>query len=490
MFLFIIVVLSQYYAVTGSICRCLSNDSTSWQLLNDSINGCLVLPRPSAASCTLDQFNMEACAIAYTNWINSKWRSEQLGAVQYYNFIKTTGHDILGRSTAPGSFLLRLHYMKNMPLIPQYSSCGSANVTNEVRLGAAISGSCNSVGDTGGFLQGGGHSLLPLWKGLDVDQVLEYGVVTADGQRKIVSPCQNSDLFYALSGGAGGTHDVVLSVVLRTFSSPYIISILLSIEASNETRYVTLIRDFVPFLPKLADDGCAGYISMGDHKISMKYIWPNGELNIGNATFSEFQNNNTDLVFSAKTTAFIPSFYEAYKLALTPSDPNRYNMLLGSRLIPDTVVRYRPDDQAKLFLQMKHISTKATSLLISHVVYGQDWADNTSMETQKLIAADITSRIQILDTLSNNALFDSDLNEADPNEPNWKQRYFGSQAMYDRLKSIKQVVDPQGLFICKHWVGSDDWTSDLNCPILSISIKLSLTWSFILMEFFILKTSV
>ncbi|CAF4629637.1 unnamed protein product, partial [Rotaria socialis] len=91
-------------------------------------------------------------------------------------------------------------------------------------------------------------------------------------------------------------------------------------------------------------------------------------------------------------------------------------------LIPDTVVRYRPDDQAKLFLQMKHISTKATSLLISHVVYGQDWADNTSMETQKLIAADITSRIQILDTLSNNALFDSDLNEADPNEPNWKQR--------------------------------------------------------------------
>ncbi|CAF3674436.1 unnamed protein product [Rotaria socialis] len=112
------------------------------------------------------------------------------------------------------------------------------------------------------------------------------------------------------------------------------------------------------------------------------------------------------------------------------------------------------------------------------------------METQKLIAADITSRIQILDTLSNNALFDSDLNEADPNEPNWKQRYFGSQAMYDRLKSIKQVVDPQGLFICKHWVGSDDWTSDLNCPILSISIKLSLTCSFILMEFFILKTSV
>ncbi|CAF1186165.1 unnamed protein product [Rotaria magnacalcarata] len=204
-----------------------------------------------------------------------------------------------------------------MTLIPQYSSCGSANVTNLVRLGAGV-----QWGGTGGFLQGGSHSLLSSWKGLGVDQVLEYDVVTVDGQRKIVSPCQNSDLFYALSGGVGGTYDVVVSVVLRIFRSPHIIGTLLSIEASNEALYATLIRDFVRFLPKLAE---------------------------------------------AKTTAFIPSFYEAYKLALTPSDPTGYNMLRGSSLIPDTVVRHRPDDLVQLFLQMKRLSVKATSLLINHV---------------------------------------------------------------------------------------------------------------------------
>ncbi|CAM4843031.1 unnamed protein product [Rotaria magnacalcarata] len=205
-----------------------------------------------------------------------------------------------------------------MTLIPQYSSCGSANVTNLVRLGAGV-----QWGGTGGFLQGGSHSLLSSWKGLGVDQVLEYDVVTVDGQRKIVSPCQNSDLFYALSGGVGGTYDVVVSVVLRIFRSPHIIGTLLSIEASNETLYVTLIRDLVRFLPKLAD---------GD--------W---------------------------TTAFIPSFYKAYKLALTPSDPTGYNMLLGSSLIPDTVVRNRQNDLIQLFLQMKRLSVRATSLLINHV---------------------------------------------------------------------------------------------------------------------------
>ncbi|CAF2119081.1 unnamed protein product, partial [Rotaria magnacalcarata] len=199
---------------------------------------------------------------------------------------------------------------------------------------------------TGGFLQGGSHSLLSSWKGLGVDQVLEYDVVTEDGQRKIVSPCQNSDLFYALSGGVGGTYDVVVSVVLRIFRSPHIIGTLLSIEASNETLYVTLIRDLVRFLPKLADGDWVRYMSMGDHKISMKYIWSNGYLN---------------------TTAFIPSFYKAYKLALTPSDPTGYNMLLGSSLIPDTVVRNRQNDLIQLFLQMKRLSVKATSLLINHV---------------------------------------------------------------------------------------------------------------------------
>ena len=29
---------------------------------------------------------------------------------------------------------------------------------------------------------------------------------------------------------------------------------------------------------------------------------------------------------------------------------------------------------------------------------------------------------------------------------------------------IKQEVDPHELFVCRNCVGSDDWTSDLNCP--------------------------
>jgi hypothetical protein len=56
------------------------------------------------------------------------------------------------------------------------------------------------------------------------------------------------------------------------------------------------------------------------------------------------------------------------------------------------------------------------------------------------------------------------MNEANPNEPDWQQKFFGTMEIYNQLKSIKNAVDPNGLFVCKNCVGSDDWSDDLNCP--------------------------
>ena len=58
--------------------------------------------------------------------------------------------------------------------------------------------------------QGGGHSALSPALGLGVDRVLQFKIVTPDGQYRIVNQCQNQDLFFALRGGGGGTFGVVL----------------------------------------------------------------------------------------------------------------------------------------------------------------------------------------------------------------------------------------------------------------------------------------
>jgi FAD/FMN-containing dehydrogenase len=52
----------------------------------------------------------------------------------------------------------------------------------------------------GGFITGGGHSILSPRYGLAVDHVLEMEVVTPKGEILIANECQNTDLFWAMRG--------------------------------------------------------------------------------------------------------------------------------------------------------------------------------------------------------------------------------------------------------------------------------------------------
>lgn len=64
-------------------------------------------------------------------------------------------------------------------------------------------------------MQGGGHSILSPNFGLGIDRVVEFKVVTPDGQYRVANECQNEDLFWALRGGGGGTFGVVLETTQK-----------------------------------------------------------------------------------------------------------------------------------------------------------------------------------------------------------------------------------------------------------------------------------
>lgn len=62
---------------------------------------------------------------------------------------------------------------------------------------------------------GGGHSALSSMYGMAVDHVLEWEVVDGTGKLVRASPTENSDLYWALSGGGAGTYGIVVSVVVK-----------------------------------------------------------------------------------------------------------------------------------------------------------------------------------------------------------------------------------------------------------------------------------
>ncbi|CAE7122014.1 unnamed protein product, partial [Rhizoctonia solani] len=152
--------------------------------------------------------------------------------------IKNTGHDFAGRSSAPGTLAL---YTNNIKYI-NYSATfvpdgcqqdgvpaltyGAGQDMESLFLYADsnnltfIGGSSKTVGAAGGWVQGGGHSVLSNTYGLGADRALQFKVVTPDGRSRVANACQNQDLFWALRGGGGGTFGVVLEVSSQVIPNP------------------------------------------------------------------------------------------------------------------------------------------------------------------------------------------------------------------------------------------------------------------------------
>lgn len=116
--------------------------------------------------------------------------------------IRNTGHDLAGRSSAPGSLQIHTAGLKGIqhtdsfhPTAPWGRAVESAGpavtvgagvMTGELYTAAAeagytvVGGSCSTVGIAGGWIQGGGYGILSPSRGLGVDNVLELSMVTAE----------------------------------------------------------------------------------------------------------------------------------------------------------------------------------------------------------------------------------------------------------------------------------------------------------------------
>lgn len=186
--------------------------------------------------------------------------------------IRNTGHDYFGKSTGAGGLALWTHHLKDIEFIAKYMS--PSYVGRAFKFGAGVQifeayraanaagvtvagGGCDTVGLVGGFTQGGGHGPLNSRVGLGADQVLEWEVITAAGEHLIATPTVNDDLYWALSGGGGGTYAAVLSVTLRAHEDLKVSGANLNftnIEGFDDVFY-SVVKTFLMSLPALADAG-------------------------------------------------------------------------------------------------------------------------------------------------------------------------------------------------------------------------------------------
>lgn len=120
-----------------------------------------------------------------------------------------------------------------------------------------VGGECPSVGLAGGFLQGGGHSPLSTWYGMGSDNLLQYEVVTASGAHLNASRTENSDLFWALSGGGGGTYAVVVSATVKAHPTVTVGGGAITVVAAltSQENFTAAVNAFHEMLPSILDTG-------------------------------------------------------------------------------------------------------------------------------------------------------------------------------------------------------------------------------------------
>jgi hypothetical protein len=187
--------------------------------------------------------------------------------------IRNTGHDLLGKSTGAGALGIWMHHMKNISVAQYHSShytgkamkMGAGVQSFEASAAAStaglvvVGGNCPTVGLAGGYSQGGGHGQLVSQFGLAADQVLEWEIVLADGQLVVASPNRYSNLYWALSGGGGGTYGVVISMTSKAYPELPTVSGNLSFSDTgvSRTTFLAAVALFTSLWPSIGDAGGA-----------------------------------------------------------------------------------------------------------------------------------------------------------------------------------------------------------------------------------------
>lgn len=142
---------------------------------------------------------------------------------------------------------------------------------------AVVTGFNPSVGLVG-WLAGGGHGPLSSTYGMGADNLLEATIMTPDGERHLVNPCQNEKIFAAIRGGGGGTFGVITDVVVRAFPSPKTTTHVLqvrSLDANTSQAFYSFLAFLHTEMQRLKDGGMQGYyIAVGPPIVpTLSFSW-------------------------------------------------------------------------------------------------------------------------------------------------------------------------------------------------------------------------
>ncbi|KAK9847752.1 hypothetical protein MYU51_018253 [Penicillium brevicompactum] len=413
--------------------------------------------------------------------------------------IRNTGHDYMGKSTGAGALSIWTHHLKEITINHNYTSPHYTGPAVTVGAGVQggevyaalqkqnlvmVGGECATVGPAGGYTQGGGHSALSSRYGLGADQALEWEVIDGQGRLLRASKTENSDLYWALSGGGGGTYGVVTSLTVKAFPDFPVAGVVLEFESDpdNLDPFYDAVEFYHSLVPTLtAAGGMAIANVMSSSFLLTPLTLPDTTVERALELVTPFTDKLDQLNISyAMNLTHFPSYTDHYNALIEPNPTQLVNNgQYGGKLIPLEVVE---QSNSALTAAMRSITqdgvaftsialnvssavtgTTNNSILPSwrtaamDVILATTWPEKANLGEMKQLADDMTNKwMPMLTSLTSDP--GCYMNEADPHQPNWQEAFYGVN--YDRLLAIKNKYDPHSNFYAHTAVGSDKWVQE------------------------------
>ncbi|KAE9396602.1 FAD binding domain protein [Gymnopus androsaceus JB14] len=515
-----------------------------WNAFNVSVDGRLIKTIPVGSPCHDPHYNDEACKYVKKNWHQTEMHiahpssimdavflnkscdpftprespcyigsyvqyavnvSEPNHIVKTIDFarkhnmrfvVKNTGHDYMGRSTGAGAISVWMHHLKETEWFDSYSSPGYKGPALKVQAGVQgaevnaeatkhghliVAGECPSVGFAGGYIQGGGHSVLSSVLGLAADHTLAFEVITTTGKFVTASPTENQDLYWALSGGGGGTYGVVWSVTVKAHPDMPMTKAQLFFNSDGISRdtYWEAITAYQKIIPSILDTGSFLDSTYDINKFRMDpLIGPNVSAKTISSLLTPWIDKLNYLGIN-----YTLNLTEHAKYVETVADYNNFDIMgyqLGGRLLPRSLfetdqgflafmgaARDIVDGGAYVWdIGLRPSSSWEAGRYPNNAVH-PEWRYAERMYNPVLFFDDSDPLERIWDDQKRiSVVFDQPLkqlsagggayaNEADPFALDWKNAFYGKH--YDRLLSIKDKWDPDQLLYGTIAVGGDRW---------------------------------
>ncbi|KAK2616209.1 hypothetical protein QQS21_000841 [Conoideocrella luteorostrata] len=440
-----------------------------------------------------------------TYYIEVKTPNDAVQAFKYAGLsggklaIKNSGHSFQKDSSEKGALMLWTRNLRTMTrntsFVPE--GCSANEAYNAITTGAGVNcgeayefaGKNNAtlvcaysptVGLSGGFVQSGGHGVLTPTLGLASDRVLQFTVVTPDGQIRVANKCQNRDLFWALRGGGGGTFGVVIDSTHRVENTLPIAVASIGVDGTDKKAVIAFMETLVDATIDLAKDGWGGHI----YGNKIVYVTPT-------LTDAETAKKSmAKMIEVAKqhggtaNVSITPNFFDFYKEYIISGAAKVGIMtLINTRLMPASVFT-TPELNKKLKEHLRRVinggvlpyvpvsgpylykdTTKGTSV---HPVwktalweYGDSttWAWNSTLETRTAVVEEMRKHHdEFVKLMPGSGAY---RNEGFPFNHNWIEDNFGPP--YERLLEIKKRYDPKSLLKCHKCVGWTDQDAQESC---------------------------